>query len=196
MQACSDTKSNSASRICIVGVPGAGKSVLARRAAARLSLAAIELDALQVKRGWTEATAEELYESVLAATRGESWVVDGDIRSVRDSLWGRADTLVWLDYPLSLVMARLLKRAIRRVVFQQEVVSGNRETLSRLVGRASLFNRSYHLHPHFRREYPRLFTRPEFIHLAVRRLRPPIEADEWLQNLQPPDVPNYSRSGR
>ena len=42
-----------------------------------------------------------------------------------------ADTLVWLDLPLPLVMGRLLRRTVKRAVTREELWgTGNRETLS------------------------------------------------------------------
>ncbi|BAY66272.1 hypothetical protein NIES22_63860 [Calothrix brevissima NIES-22] len=35
---------------------------------------------------------------------------------VRDIVWGKADTVVWLDYPWNVVMRRILWRTLRRVV--------------------------------------------------------------------------------
>ena len=50
----------------------------------------------------------------------------GNYRNLRDSTWGRADTVVWLDYPLPLIMGRLLRRTVRRIVTQEELWRGNR----------------------------------------------------------------------
>jgi hypothetical protein len=47
-------------------------------------------------------------------------------------VWRPADTLVWLDLPLSLVMWRLLRRTLRRVTTQEDLWgTGNRESLRR-----------------------------------------------------------------
>ena len=49
---------------------------------------------------------------------------------MRDLVWRPADTLIWLDLPLPLVMWRLLRRTVRRVATQEELWgTGNRESL-------------------------------------------------------------------
>jgi hypothetical protein len=47
-------------------------------------------------------------------------------------VWRPADTLVWLDLPLSLVMWRLLRRTIRRAATKEDLWgTGNRESFVR-----------------------------------------------------------------
>lgn len=49
---------------------------------------------------------------------------------MRDLTWRAADTLVWLDLPLPIVMSRLVRRTIRRAATREELwATGNRETL-------------------------------------------------------------------
>ena len=50
-----------------------------------------------------------------ASSLGPSrWAVDGNYSAVRDIVWGRADTLVWLDYPFPVVMRQLTRRTLKR----------------------------------------------------------------------------------
>jgi hypothetical protein len=46
---------------------------------------------------------------------------------VRDLVWARADTVVWLDLPRRLAMRRLIWRTLRRAVTRAELWNGNRE---------------------------------------------------------------------
>ena len=45
---------------------------------------------------------------------------------------GRADTVVWFDLPYAVVMARTIRRTVRRVVTRQELWNGNKEPWSNL----------------------------------------------------------------
>ena len=57
------------------------------------------------------------------------WVVVGVYGQVRDLTWRAADTLIWLDLPLPLVMWRLFWRTLRRTVSRENLWgTGNRET--------------------------------------------------------------------
>src|SRR5436853_4183216 len=95
-------------RLVVIGTSGSGKTPLAGEIARRLALPHVELDALHWEPNWTEAPLERFRQRVEAAILGDRWVVDGNYNSkVRDLVWSRAEVLVWLDYPLSLIMMRL-----------------------------------------------------------------------------------------
>ena len=81
----------------------------------RLGIPYIELDALHWEPNWTEAPDEVMRERVRSAISGEAWVVDGNYSAIRDLVWARADTVVWLDLPLPTILARYARRTIRRL---------------------------------------------------------------------------------
>ena len=117
-------------RVVVIGTTGSGKSTLAERLAARTGLRVVELDALFWGRDWQGAPIELFRHRVERETRGDGWIVVGNYAQVRDLVWRPADTLIWLDLPLSLVMWRLLRRTLRRVATQEELWgTGNRETI-------------------------------------------------------------------
>jgi adenylate kinase family enzyme len=86
-------------RIGVVGATGAGKSTLAERLARGLDVPLVGLDALLWGEAWTPAAAADFRARVAAAAAGPAWVMAGNDGAVRDLLWPRADTIVWLDYP-------------------------------------------------------------------------------------------------
>jgi hypothetical protein len=57
-------------------------------------------------------------------------LIDGAYRSKLGNLvLARADTDVWLDLPRRVWLPRLLRRTIRRLLMQEQLWNGNRETL-------------------------------------------------------------------
>jgi adenylate kinase family enzyme len=172
-------------RIVVVGSTGSGKTTLARALAKRRGVSHVELDALHWDPGWTEAPRDVFRERAASALSPDSrWVVDGNYRVVRDIVWSRADTLVWLDYPLWLVFWRLTRRTLWRGITRAELYNGNRESLwTHLFTRDSLFLWLWKTYGLRRREYPMLLARPEFAHLSVKRFRRPGEARVWLERL-------------
>ncbi len=119
-------------RIVVFGTTGSGKSWLAERLAAERGLHLVELDALFWGPEWQPAPLDLFRHRVDCETRDGGRVAVGIYGQVRDIVWQRADTLVWLDLPLPLVMWRLLTRTIRRIATREDLWgTGNRETFTR-----------------------------------------------------------------
>ncbi len=172
-------------RIVVVGVTGSGKTTLAQQLAARQRLPHVELDALHWDAHWTPAPPAVFRRRVDQALGGERWVVDGNYHVVRDIVWQRADTLIWLDYPLPLILWRLWCRTVRRTASRVELWNGNRETWrGAFFSRDSLFIWALKTHQRRQREYPELFASPEYAHLAIARFGSPRATQQWLSNLK------------
>jgi hypothetical protein len=121
----------------------------------------------------------------MQALGGDAWVVDGNYSKVRDIVWSRVDTVVWLDFALPVIMGRLLWRTLRRVFSREELWSGNRERfLAQFFSRDSLFLWALRTYWRRRREYPELLERSEHAHLRVVHLRSPGEEQAWLARLR------------
>jgi hypothetical protein len=112
-------------RVLVVGSSGSGQTRLARSLAARLRAVFVELDALYHGPLWVPRTTFAY--DVDEATRGTSWVVDGNYAEVRELLWSRADTVVWLDLARWLVEWQVVRRSLDRWVNRAELWNGNRE---------------------------------------------------------------------
>jgi adenylate kinase family enzyme len=120
---------NGMRRVVVFGTTGSGKSTLADRLAAQTGLRVVELDALFWGRDWQPAPLELFRHRVERETRDGGWIVVGNYGQVRDLVWQPADTLVWLDLPLPLVMWRLTRRTFYRAATRRELWgTGNRES--------------------------------------------------------------------
>jgi hypothetical protein len=172
-------------RVAVLGASGSGKTCLAGALALRLGVPHVELDALYWDAGWQPASLDVFLARLTEAVAGPDWVTDGNYRHVRQLIWSRATALVWLDYPLPLVLWRLSWRTLRRVMMRKELWKGNRSRLRhQLPGGATSFSWALKSHPRHRREYPALLAGPAYAHLAIYRLRSPRETDEWLSTLK------------
>jgi adenylate kinase family enzyme len=171
-------------RVAVVGTSGSGKTTLAQRLARRLGVPHIELDALNWGPNWTPAPPEEFRAAASQALAGDAWITDGNYHTVRELVWSRADTVVWLDYPLAVVMARVTWRTIKRSVTRQELWSGNRERFREaFFGSESIIWWAFSTYGRRRKEYPVLFHQPEHAHLRVVRLQSPRAARLWIETL-------------
>jgi len=88
-------------RINVVGTSCSGKTTLARAIARRRDLPSVELDALFWGPSWEPVPADLFRSRVSDAVAAERWVLDGGYSNVRPIIWERADTIVWLDYPMT-----------------------------------------------------------------------------------------------
>ena len=85
-------------RVVVVGSSCSGKTTLAKRIADDLGIQHIELDAIHWMPNWVERPPEELRKLTAAAVAQDRWVIDGNYLVVRDIVWERATTVIWLDY--------------------------------------------------------------------------------------------------
>ncbi len=174
-------------RIAIVGTTGSGKSTLAERLAPLLVAEHIELDALFWTPGWRPVLPELFRHRVEAATSAERWIVAGNYGQVRDIVWGRADTLVWLDFDLPLVLRRLALRTVKRVVTREDLwQTGNRESLGSVVGRQSILRYALRTHRANRARFASDTADPRYSHLEVHRLQNPRALEQWVDGLKAP----------
>src|SRR5690242_20026159 len=122
-------------------------------------------------------------EHTSAVIAADSWVVDGNKHAVRDLVWPRADTLVWLDCPLIISLWGLGKRALWRAsVIRMRAAEqpGEGTGLSKqfaLAAKGVLTALRSHMGQC--REYPKLLAKPENQYLAVVFLRSPHATRRW-----------------
>lgn len=164
-------------RISVVGVSGAGKSTVARLAAARLCIPYVELDAIHHGANWTEISEFELRRIVTGLVAGEAWVIDGNYRKVRDLIWGRATTVVWVDPSRSVVMAQVIWRSFLLATSRQELWHGNRERISKWVDPEHPIRWAWMTYSLQRAEHASL-TAQHWVRLRSRR-----DIRRWLDSL-------------
>ena len=167
----------------MVGNSGSGKTTLAGRLAKALSVPHLELDAVFHQPDWQPLEREVFRSRVDEFTTGESWVVDGNYSAVRDIVWSRADTVVWLDFPRHRVMRQLLERTLRRMATGAELWNGNRErwqNLFRLDPEESILAWAWTRHAAYRERYSAAQADPANAHLRFIRVRTAADAADLI----------------
>ncbi len=165
-----------------MGNSGSGKTTLASELAAALAVPHLELDSMFHQPGWQELDRELFRERVTAFTAGPGWVVDGNYSAVRDIVWNRADTVIWLDPPRHRVMRRVIWRTLRRMATRAELWNGNRERWRYLFRRdESIIWWAWTNHHKNQERYTRAQADPAFAHLSFIRLRTPADSARLLQ---------------
>lgn len=176
-------------RILILGRTGSGKTTLARDLAAAIGVPHVELDALYFGPNFSTAPLAVLRDRTIAAVAGDRWVTDGNKSAVRDLVWPRADTVIWLDYPLVVCLWRLGKRARWRTSVlkaQAAEEDGKAELPGQFLSGAKGVLTALRSHRGQRRRYPKMFAEQENLRLAVVRLRSPRATRRWLARVTKP----------
>lgn len=174
-------------RIYICGTSGSGKSTLAAALGERLGLPHIEIDGVYHLADWQPRPREEFIAQIAAIISGKEWVLDGNYRAVKDQILAACDTLVWLDYPKSLVMRRILWRTVRRIVRREVLWNGNRERfITSFLKRDSVIWWAWSTHARRRVEADEIFAALEGSGKTLLRFRHPDETAKWLESTDAP----------
>jgi adenylate kinase family enzyme len=171
-------------RVSVVGTSGAGKSTFGAALAGVLGVSWVELDSVYHQADWTPLPLEEFRLRVAALASGPGWVIDGSYGAVRDLVWARADTVIWLDLPRRTVMRRLIWRTLRRIAGRVELWNGNRERWRNFFtwdDQESVLAWAWHTHGSRRERYAAQLADPANGHLRVVRLGSPRAVRRFLR---------------
>jgi adenylate kinase family enzyme len=165
-------------RVAVLGCAGAGKTTLALEMGKALALPVVHLDGLYWRSGWVETPAEEWREIVAQIVRGERWIIDGNYGGTLDARLAAADTAVFLDFPTSLCLRRIVVRRIRyRGRSRPDMAPGCPEKIDwEFVAWVATFRRKSR--PHV------LESLAKHEHLRVVTLRNPHEVARFVEGLR------------
>jgi len=171
-------------RVWVVGNSGSGKTTLARALASKLGAPHVELDSIYHQSGWTALPDDEFRSRIAEIVAGDTWVVDGNYYSrLGQASLGRADTVVWIDFPRSVVMRQLFRRTLWRGLMRKELWNGNRESLKNLLRRdpeKSILRWAWTQHSAYKARYDEAITGGAWDKLTVVRLRSPAEVRDFI----------------
>lgn len=170
-------------RVAIIGSTSSGKSTLAAQLSAVLGCPHLELDSFRFLPQWQVRPNEEFRPLIDDVTSQPHWVVDGNYSVTRDLTWGRADTLIWLDYRLSLILWRLTRRTVGRTINRTDLWNtGNRENILKhfRLSDESLYYWVFKTYWRRKRDMPGLLAMPEHAHLRLLHFTNPRQTESWL----------------
>jgi adenylate kinase family enzyme len=165
-------------RILIIGPCGSGKSTLARELGPKLGLPVFHMDQLNWKPGWVESSKDEIRGRLASITADDRWLIDGNYGGTLEPRLERADTVLYLDYPIRLCVARLLKRIwTHRGRTRPDMTDGCPERFD--------LGFLFYLIQWNSGPRPRTEAKLEGYEEKVIRLRSPAELDRWMDSLSP-----------
>jgi shikimate kinase len=170
-------------KVAVFGLPGTGKTTLAAEVASRLGVPHHDLDRVLFGDG-AALPLPEFRAQTAALTAGPGgWVVDGNYSKLADVTWHRADVVVWLDYPLPLIVWRVTRRNLRMLTGREgspDTAFGWRRAF---FGRRSVLGNAVRKYLGNRDRYARQLAATAALGVRVHRFRTPGQAQRWLADV-------------
>ena len=113
-------------------------------------------------------------------------MIAGNYHIVRDMIWPKAEAVIWLDYPLLLVLWQLTRRTFTRWWNQELLWGTNYESLwnhFKIWSQDSLLNWLFKTYWRRKREIPVVLSQPEHHHRKWIPFKHPKELERWLQGV-------------
>ncbi|CAN5688881.1 adenylate kinase [soil metagenome] len=172
-------------RVSVVGTSGSGKTTFAKNLARILKVEHIELDAIYWLPDWGERPKNEFLDLVKKAAAGDAWVFDGNYSSTRETVWQRATAIVWLNYSFPRTFYRALNRTTSRILSNEVMWSGNRETFGKaFLSRDSILLWMLTTYHEKRRRYSKLLLEDKLGEKEIFIFRHPKQAEKFLQRIE------------
>lgn len=164
-------------RVVIIGCAGSGKSTLARDLTARTGLPIVERDSL----GPLGSAPYRAAAATVTARPG--WIFDGAPYYVEEVVYGAADLIIFLDYPKSVVMARVLRRTLAIELSRRGAGAHQAQGRAAWRDKGHPIRWAWKSHRDRHEEGLRLITRPDLADVEFLRFTRPAAAKRWLDGL-------------
>jgi adenylate kinase family enzyme len=167
-------------RIVVLGIPGAGKSTLARQLGETIGLPVYHLDRYFWNPGWVATPRDEFNARLQELLLGHQWVIDGNYSRTISTRLQRADTAIYLQLPRRRALWRVLKRAMMyRNGTRPDMADGCTERFPDAEFLRHIWRYERNVHP----EVVRHLDRFEQGGGVVVRLRDSRETEQWLEHI-------------
>jgi adenylate kinase family enzyme len=121
---------NLGNKIMVVGVSASGKSTFTRKLAAATQLPPIFVDTIFWKPGWTYIGDEAAAKELDMVSQADKWIIEGYVvPEIKEVLFKRADTIIFLEYSSFLTVFRYIKRWFQHRKDPRPELNGNTERL-------------------------------------------------------------------
>ncbi|HEY4853088.1 MAG TPA: hypothetical protein VII22_20050 [Streptosporangiaceae bacterium] len=169
-------------KIAVFGLPGTGKTTLALRLADLLGVPHHDLDQVLFTADGA-LPLEEFRARTAALTATGGWVVDGNYSKLADVTWPRADAVIWLDYPLPLIVSRVTRRNLRRLTGREPAPDGPFGWGRAFFSKKSVLANAVRKYVRNRGRYASQLSETAALGVQVLRFRTPGQAEQWLSTV-------------
>jgi len=172
-------------RINVIGTSGSGKTTFGRNLAQVLQIPFIELDAIFWGPDWSEPDDSELFPKLSAALAGDNWVLDGNYSRTLEIKWERVNSVIWLDFNFPRTVSQAVKRALSRIISQEELWpgTGNRESLKKLFSRDSIVLWTIQTYARRKKKILGYISSEQYQSIIFHRIKSPKQARKFLESV-------------
>ncbi|HUY44576.1 MAG TPA: hypothetical protein VMV92_02445 [Streptosporangiaceae bacterium] len=171
-------------KIAVFGLPGTGKTTLALRLAGLLGVPCHDLDRILFTSDGRPLPLEEFRARTAALTETGGWVIDGNYSKLADVTWHRADAVIWLDYPLPLIVSRVTRRNLRRLTGREPAPHGAVGWKRAFFSKKSVLANAVRKYLRNRSRYADQLAETTQLGVGVLRFRTPGQAGQWLATIE------------
>lgn len=97
-------------RVIVIGSPGSGKSVFARKLREKTGLPLVSLDNVWWKADRTHLTQQEFDERLAGILTKDEWIIDGSYSRTFEPRFAACDTVILLDYDVDVCLRGIADR--------------------------------------------------------------------------------------
>lgn len=160
-------------KVIIIGCPGAGKSIFARKLKEKTGLPLFYLDMIWHKPDGTNISRDEFDGKIKEIMKKEQWILDGNYIRTLEMRLKECDTVFLLDYPLELCLEGASSRIGKErpdmpwieseldLEFRQFIVDFPRDSLPKIYELLKKYEKEKELHIFRKREDAEEYLRTE-----------------------------------
>ncbi|MEV6702600.1 adenylate kinase [Streptomyces sp. NPDC051453] len=171
-------------KIALFGQPATGKTTLAKWLSTELGYPHTDLDGLLFTPDGP-LPLEEFRRQAAEVAQHDEWIVEGNFSKLADVVWHRADVLVWLDFPLILVLYRIVRRSLSQLAGHEDSAQARQLTWRKaFFVRRSLLRTAIRKYRRNRPRYAQQVDETADLGVQVIRLRSPREVRRWKTEMR------------
>lgn len=147
---------------------------------------------MRAKSGQSPDGAARFLDAAVEAAGREEWIIDGHYRDIRHHVWKRSDLVIYLNFPLLVIVTRIGRRFLRkrrdRLLSRgngpspggAEISQANKPVSASWSKRLERMIKTLSE----RKEYAQILVSGDYAGLDVLELRSPHEARRFLEHIR------------